>query len=167
MEEKTKSMQDKVIEKVEEAICTIADEGIQPDNLDNLGKLVDIHKDIKHEEYMKIKEENIMRYRNYGEGNYGYGYGDSYGRRGVKGTGRGRYRGEELMDEMYGAYGEYSESKGEYNASGSYGAKQDTMKSLEYMMESVVAFIGMLQKEAESPEEIEIIRKYSKKISEM
>ena len=41
------------------------------------------------------------------------------------------------------------------------------MKSLEYMMESVVDFIEMLQEEAGSQEEVNLIKHYTKKISEM
>ena len=48
-----------------------------------------------------------------------------------------------------------------------YGGEEETLRSLDYMMKSVVQFIGMLEEEAQSPQEIEIIKKYSKKISEM
>ena len=41
------------------------------------------------------------------------------------------------------------------------------MKSLEYMMQSVVDFVEMLKEEAKSQEEMEIIKKYTRKISEM
>ena len=37
----------------------------------------------------------------------------------------------------------------------------------EYMMESVVDFVAMLQEEAESQEEVELIKHYTRKISEM
>ena len=107
----------------------------------------------------------------YGEGNYGRrgvkgtGRGryrdSSYGRRGVPGTGRGGYRGEEMMDEMAYHYGNYAESAGEYGAEG------ETIKSLDYMMKSVVDFIKMLKEEANSQEEIELIKHYTRKISEM
>ena len=50
---------------------------------------------------------------------------------------------------------------------GNYSAKDDTMKSLEYMMQSVVQFIEMLEKDANSQEEIEIIKDYTRQISEM
>lgn len=179
MEEERKTMQEEVIEQVEKSIKEITDSGLTPSNLDNLGKLVDIHKDLKNEEYWKIKEEmKYMRYGNYNYGEYGedsYGrrsrdsrgrYTDSYGRRGVKGTGRGRYRGEEVMDDMYGAYQEYSEAKDEYNRSGSYGAKQDSTKGLEDMMMSITECVSMIFEEAE-PEEKEIIRKHIRKMSEL
>ena len=68
--------------------------------------------------------------------------------------------------DMYGNFQEYSESSSQYSR-GNYGAKEDTMKSLEYMMQSVVDFVEMLKEEAKSQEEMEIIKKYTRKISEM
>ena len=177
-EETEKTMQEEVIEQVEKSIKEITDSGLRPDNVDNLGKLVDIHKDLKNEEYWKIKEEmKYMRYGTYGRDEYGDGYGrrsrdsrgrytENYGRRGVKGTGRGRYRGEELMDEMYGAYQDYSDSKDMYRESGSYGAKEDSMKGLEDMMGSITECVTMIFQEAE-PEEKEIMRKHIRKMSEL
>lgn len=87
----------------------------------------------------------------------------------MEGTRNGRggnYRGHEVMDEMYDYYGNYMEGKEQYNE-GNYGAKGDTMKSLEYMLESVVEFIEMLKDDATSQEEVELIKHYSKKISQM
>lgn len=44
-------------ELVETELKEILNIGIQEDNIDNLGKLVDIHKDIANEEYWNKKEE--------------------------------------------------------------------------------------------------------------
>ena len=61
MEEEKKqdnSLNVNVIEKVENKINEIIDvEGVKKDNVDYLGKLVDIHKDLKNEKYWKKKEE--------------------------------------------------------------------------------------------------------------
>lgn len=61
MEEEKKqdnSLNENVIEKVENKINEIIDvEGVKKDNVDYLGKLVDIHKDLKNEKYWKKKEE--------------------------------------------------------------------------------------------------------------
>ena len=114
-------------------------------------------------------------YRNYNEGGYdrgNYNEGGNYGRRGVPGTGRGRgrYRGyseaEESLNEMQEHYGVYSESKEAANA-GNYGAEQDSKKALEFMLESVCQFMEMLDREADSPEEKQMIKKYARKIGEM
>ena len=114
-------------------------------------------------------------YGNYNEGGYGrgnYNEGGNYGRRGVPGTGRGRgrYRGysgaEEHLNDMHEHYGAYSESREAANA-GNYGAEQDSKQALEYMLESVCQFMEMLSREAGSPEEMQMIKKYAKKIGEM
>lgn len=103
---------------------------------------------------------------NYGRrGVPGTGRERSYSRRGVPGTGR-RYRGEEMLEEAMDRYEEYSEGR-EEAMSGNYGAQKDSMKALEYMLKSVVEFIGMLKQDASSQEEIDLIQKYSRKISEM
>lgn len=44
-------------ELVETELKGALEEGIQQDNIDDIGKLVDIHKDIENEEYWKKKEE--------------------------------------------------------------------------------------------------------------
>ena len=170
-------MRDKIKEQVEKGIDMVLEEGLQSNNLDTLYKLVDIHKDLANEEYWESKEEVMqMRYRGYGE--YGNEYGrdnygrESYGRRRRDSRGRymgsesRRYRGDDAMEEMYGAYQEYSEGR-EQMIMGNYGAKGNTMKSLEYMLESVVDFIEMLKKDATSQEEVQLIQHYTKKISEM
>lgn len=164
-------MDDKVKELVEKGINKTIEDGIQTSNLDTLGKLVDIYKDIANIEHWKKEEENDMRYdrryREYGREQYGR---DSYGRRRRDSRGRymegGNYRGEEMMNDMHEAYRDYSDGREEMNM-GNYGAKDDTMKSLEYMMQSVVQFIEMLEKDANSQEEIEIIKDYTRQISEM
>jgi len=167
MSEETKH---KLNEQLEEKICAILDETIQPSNIEMLDMLVDIHKDVANEEHWERKE-NIMRYSNYGRGGYnegGYGrrgYGEgSYGRR--ERDSRGRYKGHDYIDEMYGEYGRYEEGRQEYNR-GNYGAKDDTLKSLEYMLESMVDFVEMLKSEAGSQEEMQLIREYTQRIAQM
>lgn len=124
-----KTFQTELIEKTEQAIKTVAEQGLNNNNIDFLYKAVDIHKDLCNEEYWKAKEEYYM-YGNYDDMSYGrrgvkgtgrgrYRDGGSYGRRGVPGTGRGRYRGEEMLDEMSYHYGNYHNS-------GNYGAKEDS-----------------------------------------
>ena len=164
-----------VISKIEELVdCELkqlSQGEVQPSNIDYFGKLIDIHKDIENERYWNAKKEVYkMRYNDYeGEyGNYEGDYSDSYGRRGVPGTGRGRrYRGpEEMIERMHEHYGDYSESRNAYSR-GNYGAKGETIKSLDYMLKSVVQFMKMLEEDANSEEESQLIKKYARKISEM
>lgn len=169
-EKQSKKINDQVNEQVEEKIKKIVEVGVQSDNVDYLYKLVDIHKDLANEDYWNCKKEVLkMRYReDYGTGDYG-----NYGRRMRDDRGRymargydTKYRGEEMIDDMRDMYGEYSENKEEYGR-GNYRAKDDTMKSLDYMLQSVVDFMRKLQDEADSPEEVELVKKYAKKIGMM
>lgn len=162
-------MEEKVLKTTEEEITKIVDEGNTLNNLEQLGDLVDIYKDIKEVKCMRYRKYegygNYNNYGNYGRDSYGreqYGEYNEYGRRGYD----TKYRGHDHLDKMYGEYGRYEEGREEYNR-GNYGAKEDTLKSLEYMLESAVDFFEMLKSEANSQEEIGLIRKYTKKISEM
>lgn len=48
-------------ELVEAELNELLNIGIQEENIDNLGKLVDIHKDIENEEYWEMKEEKYEK----------------------------------------------------------------------------------------------------------
>ena len=67
---------------------------------------------------------------------------------------------------MYMNYEAYSDGREEYNR-GNYGAKQDTLMSLEYMLKSMVQFMNMLKQDATSQEEMNLIKQYTRQISEM
>ena len=183
--EENKDMLAKVKEQVEIQINNILNEGFQPMHFENMYKLIDIHKDIANEEYWKKEGENMGYRGNYGTLKEWYqdGYNEgSYGRRGVAGTGRGRYReggynegynaggnygrrgvdakyrGEEIMDDMYSNYQEYSEGKQ------NYGSDAETLKSFEYMLKSFKDYYKHLKKEASSPEEIELLEQTAREI---
>ena len=54
----------KLKEQVKKQIDMIVEQGVKPVDVDRLGKLVDIHKDLANEEYWKMKEEGMeMRYK--------------------------------------------------------------------------------------------------------
>ena len=164
---------------IEEEITKITESGISIDKIEELGELVDIHKNISNEEYWKKEEEKNMRYGNYGE--YGEGYGrrsrDSRGRYSEGGYSRGRYgeRGnyghympypemymERMMDGMEG----YMEGREQYSR-GNYGAKGQTTESLEKMLEGIVAFVEEIQQDPEQQEEKEIVNHYIRKLKEV
>nr|DAT77112.1 MAG TPA: hypothetical protein [Caudoviricetes sp.] len=160
-----------VKEEVEKLIKQITANGLQPGNVELLYQLIDIHKDIENERYWKDKEENMMyRGRDYYM-NDGYSdmrsrdgrgqYMDTYGRRGVKGTGRGRYRGYDIIDEMGEHYGNYSEGRD------TYGNDHETEKSFDKMLESLEDFTYLIMQEADSPDKVDKVRKTARKISEM
>ena len=160
---------DRVKEEIDKSIKRIMEQGVQTNNIDFLYKMVDVKKDISQIE----KEEREMMYGNYGEysegGSYGrrrdsrgrYMEGSSYGRRGVKGTGRGRYRGEEMMDEMMYHYGNYNEGREQY------GADDETMKSFKYMLKSFKDYYKHLKDEASSQQEVRMLEDVAREISEM
>ena len=151
--------------EVERIIKQITESGLQTANVELLYKLIDIHKDIENEKYWKEKEENMM-YRDYD--NYGGGrsrdsrgrYMESYGRRGVPGTGRGRYRGYDMIEEMGEYYGNYSEGRD------TYGNDRETEKSFDKMLQSLEDFTYLIMQEADSQDKIEKVRKTARKISE-
>lgn len=145
-------------EKLCEYIKNAGSKNLDATDIDYLYKVVDIYKDLKEVENMN---NGYGRYNAYGN-EYGREYNNSYGRRGVD----ARYRGESYMDGMNGSYRNYEDARNEYN-NGNYGAKEDGLKELEYMMHSAMKFIKMIKEEATSPEEQEIVRKHIMKISEM
>ena len=170
----TKELNCKINDEIENIMSQIVENSLDVGNVDLLGKLVDIHKDIANEKYWITKEEAIeMRY-DYDRDNYRDDYRDNYGRRMRDSRGRymesgrmgRRYRGEDIMDNMHEYYRDYSENRERMNM-GNYGGKEGTMKSLEYMLQSVVDFIEMLKKDANSQEEVELIKDYTRHISEM
>ena len=74
---------------------------------------------------------------------------------------------EDKIDDMYMNYQAYSEGREAYGRSGNYSAKEDSVKGLEKMLESAVDLFKMLKEQASSQEEMELVHKYAKKISEM
>ena len=141
-------MEDKVIKKMDESINRIIDEGVTNENLDYLYKL----SKIKH----MAKEDRSM-YGNYGGRNEGYNNYGNYGRRGYD----MKYRGHDHLDRIYDNYGRYEEGRERY------GANEDTKRSLEYMLHSMEDFARMLRDEANSQEEVEMIRQSAQRIAQM
>ena len=106
-----------------------------------------------------------MRYRageNYRDSYSGRGYaryneGGNYGRRGMD----SRYEGEDALNEMYQTYQEYSEGKE------NYGNDNMTMESFEYMLKALKDFAKHLKKEADSPEEKQLLQKTVREMGQM
>lgn len=164
--EEKKDWKEEIYKQVEKQINDIVGQEVQPGNVDYLSKLVDIQKDIKG------MEEKEMMYR--ADGNYGEYGAENYGRRGVPGTGRGRYRenygrrgvdskyrGEEMIDEMSYHYGNYSEGKE------MYGADNSTMESFQYMLKAFKDYYKHLKTEASSQEEIKLLEQTAREIANM
>lgn len=188
-QEQSQTQEDNVINKIKDLVEVelnqLIKSGIQNNNIDNLYKLIDIHKDIENECYWNVKKEVLkMRYNDYGDdrygdgmyvhGEYGDGYTERYGRRGVPGSGRGYGRrygrnysdSEEMMERMREHFGNYEDSKESFGR-GNYGAKNDTMKNLDGMLKAMMQFMQSLEQDADSQEEVQLIKKYARKMSEM
>ena len=98
-----------------------------------------------------------MRYNDYND--YGRRYNDynDYGRRGRD----MKYRGYGHLDRMYDDYGRYEAGRERY------GHNEDTKRSLKYMLESMEDFARMLREDAQSQEEVEMIRQTAQRIAQM
>ena len=150
-------MERRLINEVDDIIKDVLDNGIQGNNLDNLYKLVDIKKDAY--EIMCMEEGDDSMY--YGRHDYDRMYDrDSYGAR--RRDSRGRYMGHEHLDRMYDDYSKYMASRERYGAS-----SPDTKRSLEYMLRSMEDFARMLKEDAQSAEEVEMIRQTAQRIATM
>jgi len=166
---------DKLLENAKKELKQIESTGLNAGNIDNAYKLASIAKNIGKLE--KMDGEGKMR--RYGE-EYGYredsGYGEGrystyddgrYGRRGVPGSGRGRYRGEgegrwmEHLDRIMDGADMYQYGRSRYRDGGDGERMYD---GLEKLMYAICMFIESTMDFAESPEEKEIIRKHIQKL---
>lgn len=156
MEEEYKDLHKDLKQQLEEKIKIIMDKGLQENNVEILGELVDMHKDLANEEYWKKKEEVYnMRYRGYDEDSYGRRMRDTRGRY----MGRGHDDGEEMIEEMREHYGNYM-GGGRYNG-------PEKEKAFDYMLKSAEDFFCYLMEEVENPEQLEKIKRTAKRISDM
>lgn len=148
----------KEIEKqVDKKLESLIKQEIQQSNIDYVYKLIDIKKDIKG------MEEQEMMYRGNYRGDYGnydnysggrsrdsmgrYTESGNYGRRGYD----SKYRGNEIMDDMYRGYQEYNDGKE------MYGADTKTLESFKYMIKSFKDYYKHLKQNASSQEEVRIL----------
>ncbi|MBO7735720.1 MAG: hypothetical protein J6S67_24345 [Methanobrevibacter sp.] len=148
-------MEEKLKETTQKSIEKILNEGLTTANLEHLYKLTKINK--------MAKEEENMNYGNYGDygrrpGYDSYGnYGEGYGRRGYD----AKYRGYGHLDKMGEEYGRYQDYRSRY------GANEDTKRSLEYMLKAMEDFARMLKEDAQSPEEVQMIKQTAQRIAQM
>ena len=146
-------MEQRVIDKMNETIKGILDSGLTTSNIDNLLSA----SKIKH----MAKEDMNMNYREYQGRNVGYNtYVDNYRGFGARGYDM-RYRGHEHIDRMSENYGRYEQDRERY------GNSEDTKRSLRAMLQSLEDFARMLREEAQSQEEVEMIRQTAQRIAQM
>lgn len=147
---------DKLKEQVNKGLEQLACEELNPQNIDTVGKLVDIKKDIAKIEHLE-KEDNDMRY-----------YDEDYGRR--RRDSRGRYMGHHMPDVYWGriedGYEGYMDGVERYRR-GNYNGKGQSIESLEKMLDGIVAFVDDIQNDPEQMEEKEVVNRYIRRLREM
>ena len=157
----------KLMEQIKKELKDIEEKGINASNLELIGKLADIYKDLGEIEKMEEggqKMQDYGRYReNYRDGGYNArgnyrdgGYNEGYGRR--------YSRMRDYMDLMVDGMDQYEYGKERYMHSGDEGR---IMEGLEKLMYAMCMFVESTMDFAETPQEKELIRKHIQKISRM
>lgn len=184
----------KLCEVIEDELHKIAEKGLTTSNVDTAYKLVDMYKDLKNTDYWETKGEYYMAVLNemqggYSEGNYSM-MEDDYSMRGRKRDRMGRYAREDGMmhDDMSYArgrggnnrgrnqysrdggysqndgYSMYMDAKQSYRSNKSMDGKQRLMDSLEEYMDDFTEKIKEMHRDADTPEEREMISKFMNKL---
>ena len=179
----------KLCEVIEQELHKIAEKGLTTSNVDTAYKLVDMYKDLKNTDYWETKGEYYMAVLDemqggYSEGNYPM-MEDGYAMRGRKRDRMGRYsrdngmmnddmsyargrrtgeRGYSNNDGGYSMYDKYMDSKQSYRTNKSMDGKQRLMDSLEEYMDDFTEKIKEMHRDADTPEEREMISKFMSKL---
>lgn len=144
---------DKLKEQVEKELEQVGE--LNPQNIDTIGKLIDIKKDIAKIEHYE-KEDKDMR------------YDEDYGRR--RRDSRGRYMGHHMPDVYWGriedGYEGYVDGVERYRR-GNYNGKDQSIESLERMLDGIVAFVDEIQHDPDQMEEKEVVNRYIRRLREM
>lgn len=149
---------EKLLEQIKAELKAVEEKGVNASNLELIGKLADIYKDLSKIQLMEGGAEALD-----------YRYYDDYGARG--GGGRGGYREggygrrysrmRDYMDRMADGMDQYEYSKERYM----HGDDERVIDGLEKIMYAMCMFVESAMDFAESPQEKEIIRKHIQKIS--
>ena len=184
----------KLCEVIENELHKIAEKGLTTSNVDTAYKLVDMYKDLKNTDYWETKSEYYMAVLDemqggYSEGNYSM-MEDGYAMRGRKRDRMGRYSRDDgmMQDDMSYArgrggnnrgrnqysrdggysqndgYSTYMDAKQSYRSNKSMDGKQRLMDSLEEYMDDFTEKIKEMHRDADTPEEREMISKFMNKL---
>lgn len=148
---------EKLWEIIKKELKEIEEQGINASNLDMVGKMVDIIKDIDTIDAMeKHRKEEYSMYR----GDYREDW------RGMDGARRGdmRYRMKDKLDRIYDGVDMYEYGKERYRGGDS---EERVYDGLEKLMYALCMFVESTMEFAESPREKEIIRKHIDKLRSM
>ena len=170
----------KLCEVIENELHKISEKGLTTSNIDTAYKLVDMYKDLKNTDYWEQKGE----YYDYvlAEMQAGYshdGMDDDYAMRYRKRDKMGRYskadgmmyddhmrkgKREYPMTDGSSMYDRYMENKMSYRSDKSMDGKQRLMDSLEDYMDDFTDKIKEMHRDADTPEEREMISKFMTKL---
>ena len=173
----------KFCEIIETELGKIAEKGLTTSNLDAAYKLVDMYKDLKNTDYWETKGEYYDTVLMEMQGGYSHNDGrmmeDDYSMRGRKRDRMGRYsRNDGMMHEDYrrmgnrgrnqysrdDGYSMYMDAKQSYRNNQSMDGKQRLMDSLEEYMDDFTEKIKEMHRDADTPEEREMISKFMTKL---
>lgn len=179
---------EKLCKVIEQELDKIAEKGLTTSNLETAYKLVDMYKDLKNTEYWETKGEYYDYVLMEMQGGYSENYAmmdDDYSMRGRKRDKMGRYsredgmmrdgqsmargrggrgRGYSMNDGGNSMYDRYMDSKMSYRSNQSMDGKQRLMDSLEDYMDDFTEKIKEMHRDADTPEEREMISKFMTKL---
>ena len=164
----------KMCEIIENELGKIAEKGLTTSNIDTAFKLIDMHKDLKNVEYWDIKKEYYEEAIAGMRGGYSRNP-DKYSERGGrKRDSMGRYARDDGMDHGLshtraysnedGLLYEYLDAKQSYRSGRNADNKQRLMDSLEGYMDEFTAKIKEMHRDADTPEERDLIGKFMAKL---
>ena len=169
---------------IEMELGKIADKGLTTSNLDAAYKLVDMYKDLKNTDYWETKGEYYDTVLMEMQGGYSHNDGrmmeDDYSMRGRRRDRMGRYSRDDGMmhderhvrgnrhypmsDGGYSMYDRYMDNKMSYRTNQSMDGKKKLMDSLEEYMDDFTEKIKEMHRDADTPEEREMISKFMTKL---
>ena len=179
---------EKLCKVIEQELEKIAEKGLTTSNLETAYKLVDMYKDLKNTEYWETKGEYYDTVLMEMQGGYSHNDGylmldNEYSMRGRKRDRMGRYSREDGMgnqayargrggrnhgysmnDGGYSMYDRYMDNKMSYRTNQSMDGKQKLMESLEDYMDDFTEKIKEMHRDADTPEEREMISKFMTKL---
>lgn len=175
---------EKLCRLIETELEKITEKGLTTSNLETAYKLVDMYKDLKNTEYWETKGEYYDTVLMEMQGGYSENYSmldDDYAMRGRKRDRMGRYsrddgmrhdnrmrRGGRRDYSMDGGmdmmYNRYMDNKQSYRSDKSPDGKQRLMDSLEDYMDDFTEKIKEMHRDADTPEEREMISKFMTKL---
>lgn len=169
----------KLCEVIETELHKIAEKGLTTSNLDTAYKLIDMYKDLKNTNYWETKEEYYNTVLDEMQGGYSnadkYMMEDEYAMRSRKRDKMGRYASSEgIMHDRRNTRGHYTDegmmhekyldAKQSYRNNKSMDGKQKLMESLENYMDDFAEKLKEMARDADFPEEKEMINKFLGKL---